>query len=135
MASLVYSAFRPILSRRYRVGMLSNLQEEVLILAASPSLPSMRDITKKLHISPPAATVMVRGLVKAGGLKRKLDRHDHRITRLKITSRGLKILEDNHKAGAKRWKNLSEGLEQKDKEDLERILRKIVSIDPGIEAF
>lgn len=50
--------------------------------------PLMRDVAQFLFVTPPAATLLIDGLVKEGLLARIIDAKDRRAVRLRITKTG-----------------------------------------------
>jgi DNA-binding MarR family transcriptional regulator len=74
-------------------GQCSLLEFETLKYVKEAGKPHMRDVAKNFHVTPPAATLMIDGLVKAKLLARVLDPKDRRTVRLDITPRGRQLLE------------------------------------------
>jgi DNA-binding MarR family transcriptional regulator len=75
------------------VGQCSLLEFEALKYVKDASQPHMREIARTFHVTPPAATLMIDGLVKAKLLARVLDPKDRRSVRVAVTARGKQLLE------------------------------------------
>ena len=69
------------------------LEFETIKYVKDTGQPHMRDVAKTFHVSPPAATLMIDGLVKAKLLARVLDPKDRRSVRVAITPKGRQLLE------------------------------------------
>lgn len=54
---------------------------------------SQKELAKKMRITPPSITVMIRKMEAEGLIKKKQDEKDQRITRIYITDKGRKIAE------------------------------------------
>lgn len=65
---------------------------EVLQYVEEAGQPHMREIAKKFHVTPPAATIMINGLVQGKMLRRILDPADRRSVRVGLTAPGRKVL-------------------------------------------
>ena len=74
-------------------GQCTMIEFETLKYVKDVGQPHMRDVAKAFHVTPPAATLMIDGLVKAKFLERVLDPKDRRSVRVAITSKGRKLLE------------------------------------------
>lgn len=69
------------------------LRIEALQFIDDMKTPTMRELADSFSITPPSATILVRGLEKAGYVERTSDAHDRRIVRLKLTPAGRKALQ------------------------------------------
>lgn len=54
---------------------------------------SQKELAKKMRITPPSITVMIRKMEAEGLIKKKQDEKDQRITRIYITEKGKEIAE------------------------------------------
>lgn len=54
---------------------------------------SQKELAKKMRITPPSITVMIRKMEAEGLIKKKQDEKDQRITRIYITDKGREIAE------------------------------------------
>jgi DNA-binding MarR family transcriptional regulator len=75
------------------VGQCTLIEFETLKYVKDAGKPHMRDVAKTFHVTPPAATLMIDGLVKAKLLARVLDPNDRRSVRVAITPKGKQLLE------------------------------------------
>lgn len=69
------------------------LEFETLKYVKDAGKPHMREVAKMFHVTPPAATLMIDGLVQAKLLARVLDPKDRRSVRVAITPKGKQLLE------------------------------------------
>ena len=70
-------------------------QHRILMhLARHGSLPSQKDLAKYLNITPSAVTGALKSIEQAGYIERKLG-HDNRYNELRITERGLAIVNES----------------------------------------
>lgn len=87
--------------------------------------PSMHDVAHYLRVTPPAATLLVDGLVKDKLIKRALDTRDRRAVRLSLTSRGKLFLTRGIQKKVKKLKSVFSVLTQKEQAQLATILEKV----------
>ena len=71
----------------------SLLEIETLRYVKEAGKPHMREIARNFHVTPPAATLMIDGLVNMKLLARVLDPGDRRSVRVAITAKGKQLLE------------------------------------------
>ena len=69
------------------------LEFETLKYVKDTGKPHMREVAKNFHVTPPAATLMIDGLVKAKLLARVVDPKDRRSVRVSMTAKGKQLLE------------------------------------------
>jgi DNA-binding MarR family transcriptional regulator len=74
-------------------GQCSLLEFETLKYVKDVGQPHMRDVAKNFHVTPPAATLMIDGLVKEKLLARVLDPSDRRSVRVMLTPKGKQLIE------------------------------------------
>lgn len=74
-------------------GQCTLLEFETLKYVKDAGRPHMRDVARVFHVTPPAATLMIDGLVKAKLLTRVVDPKDRRSVRVAVTSKGRQLLE------------------------------------------
>lgn len=58
---------------------------------------SQNEISKRMNIKPPTVAVSIKRLEKRGIIERRPDETDHRISRVYLTPKGLKLSEDVRK--------------------------------------
>ena len=104
------------------VDVASFLHIETLRYIEEQGMPSMRDIAEYLKIAPPSATTLINSFVKDGILERVEDAADRRIVRLKLSSKGRKILAEAMQKRAQAFSRLVAHLSSHDSEELVRIL-------------
>jgi DNA-binding MarR family transcriptional regulator len=96
LVSLVFTMgrlMRDKMHKRTDNGQCNSLLEfEILRYVEEGGQPHMRDIARNFHVTPPAATLMIDGLVKAKLIKRILDANDRRSVRVSLTPHGKKTL-------------------------------------------
>lgn len=74
-------------------GQCTMLEFETLKYVKDVGSPHMREVARNFHVTPPAATLMIDGLVKARLLARVLDPKDRRSVRVAVTPRGRQLLD------------------------------------------
>lgn len=74
-------------------GQCTMLEFETLKYVKDAGHPHMREVARNFHVTPPAATLMIDGLVKTKLLARVLDPKDRRTVRVAVTPRGRQVLE------------------------------------------
>ena len=79
---------RDKMHRTTGVGQCTLLEFETLKYVKDIGRPHMREVAKNFHVTPPAATLMIDGLVEAKLLARVLDPKDRRSVRVAITPKG-----------------------------------------------
>ena len=57
-------------------------------------LPSQRELSRSMHLSPPTVTATLKLLERDGYVQRIADSNDQRINRVRLTQKGLDILKD-----------------------------------------
>ena len=86
----------------------------------------MKDIADNFCVTCPSATAVIDRLAELGIIRRVSDAKDRRIVRLALTSKGKITLKRGLKELSNRMEKMLSGLNKKDREDLKRILNKIV---------
>lgn len=104
----------------------SFLEMEALRYVKESGKPHMREIAANFHVTPPAATLMIDGLVKMKLLGRVLDPKDRRSVRVAITPKGRQILERGMKKKISGMKKIFGGLTPAERAQFVQIIRKIV---------
>ncbi len=102
------------------------LEFETLKYVKDNGRPHMREIAKTFHVTPPAATLMIDGLVKAKLLARVLDPKDRRSVRVAITPRGKQLLERGITQKIKEMKRIFGVLTPAERTHFVSVLKKIV---------
>jgi len=94
------------------------------LLARSDGM-SQRDLADVLHLSRPRVTMVLQGLERAGAVRREIDSHDQRITRVFLTSAG-RVQEMENRAAFEEYLQRSIGrLSEDDKRELARLLDQV----------
>ncbi|HEY6020884.1 MAG TPA: MarR family transcriptional regulator [Candidatus Paceibacterota bacterium] len=102
-------------------------QCEILAFVAEHNSPTMREIAKHFNITAPSATSLVEGLVRHKMLTRAQDAQDRRAVRLVLTAAGKRTATTLAKRKATVLGGIINKLNDDDRRDLERILRRITS--------
>ena len=84
---------RDKMQRKMSAGQCTMLEFETLRYVKDSGRPHMREIAKTFHVTPPAATLMIDGLVKMKLLARVLDPKDRRSVRVAVTPKGKQLLD------------------------------------------
>ncbi len=100
---------------------------EVLDLVFKKKEVPMKEIAKWLNITPPSASSIVDGLVKKKLVKRKIDKKDRRITIVSLDERASKMFTSFEQKRNLIFEKMFNSLEEEDKNNLARILIKIIN--------
>jgi DNA-binding MarR family transcriptional regulator len=87
--------------------------------------PLMRDVAKHFSITPPAATLLIDGLVNNKMIKRIVDPKDRRTVRVALTPKGRKMIELGIRVRMKKIKEVLSVLTPQANKELISILNKI----------
>jgi len=87
--------------------------------------PLMRDVANFLFITPPAATLLIDGLVKEGLLARVIDPKDRRTVRLRITKSGTTMFTRNSHEALAQIAEIFSALDGKEQATLVTLLEKV----------
>jgi len=101
------------------------LHFEALRYVRDHGRPTMRDIAAHFSITPPAATLLVEGLVANRMLRRIVEAKDRRTVRVALTAKGKTYLDAGVRYRTKKIKEMFSVLNEKEYEELVRILQKI----------
>jgi len=88
--------------------------------------PLMRDVAEFLFVTPPAATLLIDGLVKEGFLTRIIDEKDRRAVRVRITAAGIALLARGAKEAMRQVAEVFSVLSGKERSELVVLLEKVV---------
>ncbi len=105
---------------------VSFLQFETLHFVRDRGRPHMREVARHFLITPPAATLLVGGLVKDRLLSRVFDKSDRRTVCVEITPLGRELLVWGKKEKVRKIKAISSALSADEHKKLIAILRKMV---------
>jgi len=97
-------------------------QMEVLRYVTKEKNPTMKDIALYLHITPPSVTAIIEFLAEKGLVKREIDKKDHRIIRIIITAKSLKIFNSVKSKKLEVFKKILSNLNSNDQREFTRIL-------------
>jgi DNA-binding MarR family transcriptional regulator len=112
----------------YGLNSLTFTQLQTLSFVYRSSNPTMKEIAKYLHITPPSATSMVNNLVKLKFLKRKINGSDKRSINLLLTTKGEKEVHKGYALAKKHLEKRLDYLSEKDKREFIRIISKLSHI-------
>jgi DNA-binding MarR family transcriptional regulator len=115
-----------IRERMVRAAPLPLGQCELLRYVGEGKEPTMRDVSRRFHVTAPSATAQVDELVRLGFIKRIPDTNDRRIIHCILTKKGALM---NERIARKRKAVLGSvlsALAQSDRADLDRILTNII---------
>ena len=86
---------------------------------------SQRDLAETLHLSRPRITSILQGLEKAGAVRREVDPHDQRVTRVYLTSEGRRQEMENRAAFEDFVEKTIGKLSEWDRHELARLLDQV----------
>ncbi len=98
----------------------------VLKYVKNAGKPHMRDVAKTFHVTPPAATLIIDGLVKTKLLVRVLDPNDRRSVCVAITAKGKRLLDREIAEKVKEIKKTFSVLTSIEREQFIAIISKII---------
>lgn len=114
-------------------GELARIQLGALgILSVYDDLP-VSDLAKRLRISKPQATNLVRRLEELGLVKRRASAEDARVSCLRLTDKGRKVLDGNMERMRKGMEEKLSALGKEEKSELARSMRSLVGILEKLE--
>jgi len=101
---------------------------EILMYIAEKGNVTMKEIASWLHITPPSASVLVKVLMEKGlVIRAKINKTiDRRTVYIGLGKKAENLFHSVHKKRMPAFKEMFEKLDEKDKEDLARILIKCV---------
>lgn len=117
---------RDKMHRKVHNGQCTMLEFETIKYVKDTGQPHMRDVAKAFHVTPPAATLMIDGLVKAKLLARVLDPKDRRSVRVTITPKGRQLLERGIANKIKEMKRLFGVLTPTERAHFVAVIKKII---------
>jgi DNA-binding MarR family transcriptional regulator len=117
---------RDRMSRNVSNSQCTLLEFEALKYIKDYGRPHMREIARTFHVTPPAATLMIDGLVKAKLLARVLDPKDRRSVRVTITPKGKQLLERGMTNKAREIKKMFGILTPAERTHFVGVLKKII---------
>jgi DNA-binding MarR family transcriptional regulator len=117
---------RDKMQRTAGIGQCTMLEFETLKYVKDVGKPHMREIAKNFHVTPPAATLMIDGLVKLKLLARVLDPQDRRSVRVAITPKGKQLLERGITTKIREMKKIFGILTPAERTHFVAVLKKII---------
>jgi DNA-binding MarR family transcriptional regulator len=102
-------------------------QVEVLSFIGPDGKETMKNIAQYLRITPPSATEIISEMEKKGLVKRIDDKKDRRIVSIVLTTAAKKLLASSCKRKEIILNKMLSKLDKKDCENLERIIRIIIT--------
>ena len=111
-----------------KLGGCSWLHFEALRYVHDNGRPLMRDVAAHFSITPPAATLLVDGLVVNKMLRRIVDPKDRRAIRVALTPKGKQILTRGREERVAKIKEVFSVLNAKEQAELIRILSRIANV-------
>jgi len=108
-----------------RSNSLSYIQFQTLSFLLRQKNPTMREVSKHIHITAPSTTILINNLVRMKLVSRINDESDRRMIRLILTTSGREELEKGFLVAKKHLANIFSKLSKKDREDFVRVLTKL----------
>jgi DNA-binding MarR family transcriptional regulator len=113
---------------------LARLQLGALGILSANESQGLTDLSGKLRISKPQATILVRRLEELGLVKRSVDKDDARAASLRISAKGRKALAENVEAIQREVGRKMSGLSQEDRAELKSSMESMVRILEKMES-
>lgn len=129
IAGTIFSLFRVMkdeMDYHSDSSQLTVLQAQALIYLQKKKKVSMSEIASNFKISLPTATSLSDKLVNAGLIERQSDKSDRRIVYLIITDKGTKLLAEAMIQRGKKIKKILSLLSTEEKQQLLKIMKKLV---------
>lgn len=120
--SLLFSIGRRMRDGKQRFSML---HFQTLRYIKEQGKPFMQDVARHLCVTPPAATLLIEGLVKDGLVSRSFDKKDRRVVHLALTKEGKAFLARGIRARMKKLTQLFAVLTRTERATFTAILEKI----------
>ncbi|MGC9599222.1 MAG: MarR family transcriptional regulator [Minisyncoccia bacterium] len=120
--SLLFCIGRRMRDERHAYSML---HFHTLRYVQKEGRPFMHDVARYLRVTPPAATLLIDGLVKDKLLARSFDKKDRRAVRVTLTARGKAFLAQGIRNKMVRLKKMFAVLTPKERAMFVAILQKI----------
>ena len=117
---------RDKMHRKVGNGQCTLLEFETLKYVKDSGRPHMREIANMFHVTPPAATLMIDGLVRTKLLARVMDQKDRRSVRVAITPKGKQLLERGITNKIKEMKRIFAVLTPAERTHFVGVLKKII---------
>ncbi len=108
-----------------RKSRYSWLHFEVMRYVGSVGKPLMRDVAEHFSVTPPAATLLIEGLVGIGLLRRVVDPKDRRAVRVALTPKARQLMKRGMQDRTAAIKRLFSVLDAREEQALVEILTKI----------
>ncbi len=106
-------------------GKCTLLELEALRYVEAEGRPLMSEIARKFHVTPPAATLLIGGLVREKMLARTVDASDRRSVRIALTKKGKLLLAKGMARRVREMKKAFAVLTPEERAMFAEILRKI----------
>lgn len=129
LAEVIFKASRMMrehMGFKSEVGNLSMLQLQALIFIKQHPSAHMREIANNFKIELPSATSLVDTLSKASLVERESDSNDRRVVKIILTEQGKALLKKAVKMRTKKIATVLSYLSTEDKNDLLRIMQKLL---------
>lgn len=117
---------KPTMCFDSKTSHLSMVQLETLIFLNKRKDAQMSDIATHFSITMPSATSLINKLIELKYAQRKNDVKDRRVIKIHLTSQGESLLDEAMAQRKQKINKLLSYLSLQDKEDLLRILQKLV---------
>ncbi len=105
---------------------LTPLQLHTLGVIKSHTTPTMSQIAEEMNITLPTTTTLIDRLAESGVVTRIADKEDRRVTRIKLTPKGTRLLKLLFEQQAEHINKMFEVLPQEDVDHLQRIMNQVL---------
>lgn len=125
--------FLPFMHERFlhpmeREADISKLQLFTLMTLYRKGAHTMSGLAVCMHISKQQLSQLVDRLLEQGLLEREADAQDRRVIRIRISSAGVRMIEERMLLNQKRLADKLDNLPQQDLEDLEAMMARIMEL-------
>ncbi len=101
-------------------------QVPFLMLLSQRGEMSQKEVARELHVKPPTVNVMVQRMEKAGFVRRRQDENDQRISRIRLTEKGMEMKEKVLSHVEENDRYILQNFSETEKCLLERFLKQII---------
>lgn len=129
---LLKRRLRALASEGYAVAGIARAQGRFILQIGRQTRISQAELARATDTDPALTGRMVQALIEDGLVRRKRSKEDRREYVLELTAAGLRVLDQVERARAHVGARIAAMLDDRDLQDFERIVRKIVADAGGL---
>lgn len=105
---------------------LNRAQSGILFILHQEESMSQKDLAKRMNVTPPSITSMIKKMEQQGYITRKVDEQDQRVMRLTLADKGKEKIDYVIKTAEKMDEKVFEGMSAEEKMLFRRLLLQII---------